>query len=211
LPEKTLKGACRNVSSSVDRRAIEDAGRRGEIRVDTYLGILKGESGGGYCKLRESSHRSCPARGHERLLVEVANLAANVAGTGDVMYGGDVVDARFAGNEVLPESVLTDPVGGNDTQPGNDHTTWVLHLPVPLSGWNGEGGIKPINLAGNQSKPNHVLPMARVECDLYDGPAHAPPVPGRDPGGTSRHPGQGTGPGERSLRSGLSVRSISFI
>src|SRR5262245_27496387 len=151
--EKALKGTCRNVSSSVDRRAIEDAGRGGESRVDTYLGILKSESSGGYCKLRESSLRSCPARGHERLRVEVANLAGDVAGVGHGIEGGDVVDARFAGNEVLPESVLTDPVGSNDTQPGNDYTTWVLHLPVSLSGWNGEGGVTPINLAGNQSKP----------------------------------------------------------
>ena len=90
---------------------------------------------------------------HKRLRVEVADFSRYVAGIRGGIKGADVVDAGFAGDEVLPESVLTDAVGGDDTQPGNDYTTWVLHLPVPLSGWNGEGGVTPNNLAGNQSKP----------------------------------------------------------
>src|SRR4026209_2551637 len=88
---------------------------------------------------------------------------------------GDVVDARFTGDEVLPESVLTDAVGGDDTQPGNDYTTWVLHLPVPLSEWNGEGGITSNNLAENQSKPKS-RPVEgsgrmRLVCGAWSRPA----------------------------------------
>jgi hypothetical protein len=85
-------------------------------------------------KLGEATTVLSPARVHEVLRVEVADLARYVAWVGSGVEGGDVVDGGLAGDEVAPEGFLADPIGGDDAQPCNNYAPGVLHQTVPPKG-----------------------------------------------------------------------------
>jgi hypothetical protein len=94
----------------------------------------EGELGSRDRKLREPASMLGPPRMHEVRRVEVADLAGDVAGVGRGVESGDVVDGRLARDQVLPERLFADPIGGDDAQPCNNYAPGVPHQTVPPKG-----------------------------------------------------------------------------
>src|SRR3990170_6339606 len=71
---------------------------------------------------------------HKVRRIEIANFRGDLTGVGRSVERGDVVYRGFAGDEVFPEGILADAVGGDDSQPRDHDPTGVSISHMPPKG-----------------------------------------------------------------------------
>src|SRR5262249_8726355 len=114
--------------TAVHRRTVA------QVSGDRQAGIFDRHNGGGNRKPGKTPHMPRAPSSNEILRLEIPHFSGDLAWELRRVEGRDVIDRGLPRDEILPERIFPDSVGGDDAEASDHHTTTMSQPRLLVSG-----------------------------------------------------------------------------